>query len=171
MDTDRLNQELNQWLRNAHAMEEQAEQMLSAQASRIESYPELKAGVERHLQETKSQRERLERCLERRGTSSSSMKDVAGKLTAIMQGIGGSMTSDEVAKGAMASYAFEHFEISAYRMLVAAAELAGDAETARVCEEICKEEEAMAAKLKELLPRIATTYLERSARDMSEAKR
>ena len=171
MDTDRLDQELNQWLRNAHAMEEQAEQMLSAQASRIANYPELKAGVERHLQETKSQRERLERCLERRGTSSSSMKDVAGKLTAMMQGIGGSMTSDEVAKGAMASYAFEHFEISAYRMLVAGAELAGDAETARVCEEICKEEEAMAAKLKELLPRIATTYVERSASDMAEAKR
>ena len=29
----------------------------------------------------------------------------------------------------------------------------------------------MAAKRKELLPRIATTYLERSARDMAEAKR
>jgi ferritin-like metal-binding protein YciE len=99
------------------------------------------------------------------------MKDIAGKLTAMMQGIGGSMTSDEVAKGAMASYAFEHFEISAYRMLVAAAELAGDAETARVCDEICREEEAMASQLQQLLPKIATTYLERSARDMAEAKR
>ena len=35
MDTDRLNQELNQWLRDAHAMEEQAEQMLSAQATDV----------------------------------------------------------------------------------------------------------------------------------------
>jgi ferritin-like metal-binding protein YciE len=171
MDTSRLDQEVNQWLRDAHAMEEQAEQMLSAQASRIENYPELLAGVQRHLQETKSQRERLERCLERRGASTSSLKDMAGKVTAMMQGIGGSMTSDEVAKGAMASYAFEHFEISAYRMLVAAAELAGDAETARVCDEICREEEAMAAQLKELLPRVAKTYLERSAQGMAEAKR
>jgi ferritin-like metal-binding protein YciE len=171
VDTDRLNQELNQWLRDAHAMEQQAEQMLTAQANRIENYPELLAGVQRHLGETKSQRERLERCLERRGTSASSMKGIAGKLTAMMQGIGGSMTSDEVAKGAMASYAFEHFEISAYRMLVAAAELAGDAETARVCDEICREEEAMANQLQQLLPKIATTYLERSARDMAEAKR
>jgi ferritin-like metal-binding protein YciE len=171
VDTNRLDQELNQWLRDAHAMEQQAEQMLSAQASRIENYPELLAGVQRHLEETKSQRERLERCIERRGASTSALKDMAGKLTAMMQGIGGSMTSDEVAKGAMASYAFEHFEISAYTMLVAAAELAGDSETARVCEEIRREEEAMAAKLKELLPRVATTYLERSAQDMSEAKR
>ena len=171
MDNDRLNQELDQWLRNAHAMEEQAEQMLSAQASRIENYPELSAGIERHLQETKSQRERLERCLDRRGTSSSGMKDIAGKFTAMMQGVGGSMMSDEVVKGAMASYAFEHFEVATYRALVAAAELAGDTETARTCEEICREEEAMAAQIAGLLPRIATTYLERSARDMAEAKR
>jgi ferritin-like metal-binding protein YciE len=171
MDADRLDQELNQWLRDAHAMEEQAEQMLSAEAGRIKNYPELSAGIERHLAETKTQRERLERCLERRGTSSSGLKDAAMKFTAMMQGLSGTVASDEVAKGAMASYTFEHYEISAYRMLVAAAELAGDTETARVCEEICREEEAMAAQLKELLPRIATTYLERSARDMAEAKR
>jgi ferritin-like metal-binding protein YciE len=171
MDANRLDEELNQWLRDAHAMEEQAEKMLSAQASRIENYPELAAGVERHLQETRVQRERLEGCLERRGTATSGLKDMGGKLTAMLQGIGGSMTSDEVAKGAMASYAFEHFEIAAYRMLVAAAELAGDSETARCCDEIRGEEEAMAARLKELLPRIATTYLERSARGMAEAKR
>jgi ferritin-like metal-binding protein YciE len=171
MDTDRLNQELNQWLRDAHAMEEQAEQMLSSQASRIKNYPELSAGMERHLQETKSQRERLERCLERRGTSSSGMKDAAMKFTAMMQGLSGTVASDEVAKGTMASYTFEHYEISAYKMLVAAAQLAGDSETARVCEEICREEEAMAKQLEALLPKIATTYLERSAMDMAEAKR
>jgi ferritin-like metal-binding protein YciE len=171
MDANRLDRELDQWLRDAHAMEEQAEQMLSAQASRIESYPELSAGIERHLQETKSQRERLKQCLARRGTASSGMKDMAGKFTALMQGLGGSMTSDEVVKGAMASYAFENFEISAYRTLVAAAQLAGDGETARVCQEICREEEAMAKQLESLLPGIATTYLERSARGMADAKR
>ena len=171
MDTDRLNQELNQWLRDAHAMEEQAEQMLSSQAGRIENYPELSAGIERHLQETKSQRERLERCLERRGTSASGLKDAAMKFTAMMQGLSGTVASDEVAKGTMASYTFEHYEISAYKMLVAAAQLAGDGETARVCEEICREEEAMAEQLEGLLPRIATTYLKRSASGMAEAKR
>ena len=38
-----VDERLNEWLRDAHAMEEQAEQMLSATASRIENYPELKA--------------------------------------------------------------------------------------------------------------------------------
>ena len=171
METNRINEELDQWLRNAHAMEEQAEKMLEAQSSRIENYPELAAGVNRHLAETRRQKERLEQCLDRRGTSSSSMKDVAAKFTAMMQGVGGSMAADEVVKGAMASYTFEHFEISAYRALIAAAELAGDSETARVCTEICREEEAMADQLAGLLPQVATTYLQRSAREMEEAKR
>jgi len=171
VETNRINEELDQWLRNAHAMEEQAEKMLEAQASRIENYPELAAGVNRHLAETQRQKERLEQCLDRRGTSSSGMKDVAAKFTAVMQGVGGSMAADEVVKGAMASYTFEHFEISAYRTLIAAAELAGDSETARVCTEICREEESMADQLAGLLPQVATTYLHRSAQDMAEAKR
>ncbi len=171
METSRIDEELNQWLRNAHAMEEQAEKMLEAQSSRIKNYPELAAGIDRHLTETRNQKERLERCLSRRGTSASGMKDVAAKFTAMMQGVGGSVASDEVVKGAMASYTFEHFEISAYRTLVAAAELAGDSETARVCTEICREEEAMANQLSGLLPKIATTYLQRSAEEMAEAKR
>jgi ferritin-like metal-binding protein YciE len=167
----RIDEELNQWLRDAHAMEEQAEKMLQAQASRIKNYPEVAAGVERHLAETRRQRERLEQCLSRRGASTSGLKDMAAKVTAMMQGVGGSMASDEIVKGVMASYTFEHFEISAYRALIAAAEAAGDAETARVCAEICREEEAMAAELSGLLPEVATTYLQRSAREMEEAKR
>lgn len=171
MEADRINEELNQWLRNAHAMEEQAEKMLEAQSSRIENYPELAAGIDRHLAETRRQKERIEQCLARRGTASSGMKDVAAKFAAVMQGVGGSMAGDEVVKGAMASYTFEHFEISAYKTLIAAAELAGDSETARVCAEICREEEAMADQLAGLLPQVATTYLQRSAQDMAEAKR
>ena len=171
MDAERIDEELNQWLRDAHAMEEQAEQMLSSQAGRIKNYPELAAAIDAHLQQTRSQRDRLSRCLERRGTSSSGMKDVAAKFTAMMQGLSGTVMADEVAKGAMASYTFEHFEISAYRMLVAAAKLAGDTETERVCDEICREEEAMADRLANMLPKVATTYLQRSAAAMEEAKR
>jgi ferritin-like metal-binding protein YciE len=73
VETSRIDEELNQWLRDAHAMEGQAETMLKAQASRIENYPELAAGAERHLAETRRQRERLEQCLVRRGTSASGM--------------------------------------------------------------------------------------------------
>lgn len=166
-----LNETLNQWLRDAHAMEEQAEQMLDTQASRIENYPELAARIRQHLDETHTQRERLERCLERRGAGTSTMKDMAAKLGAMMQGMATMMAGDEVMKGVHSSYAFEHFEIATYRILVAAAEVAGDTETARVCAEICKEEEAMAGWLGDRLPEITRSYLAREHAGLDEAKR
>ncbi|MCT8266294.1 ferritin-like domain-containing protein [Afifella sp. JA880] len=151
------------WLRDAHAMEKQAETMLNAQSSRIENYPEVKKRIEEHLKETQSQAERIEGCLKSLGASSSGMKDMGGKTTAMMQGLGGMFTSDEVIKGAMASYAFEHFEISAYTALVAAAEELGETQVADTCREILKEEEAMASWLAEHLPGVTKAYLERQA--------
>jgi ferritin-like metal-binding protein YciE len=38
------------WLRDAHAMEKQAEQMLSKQISRLEHYPDLRRKLEEHLE-------------------------------------------------------------------------------------------------------------------------
>jgi len=69
-----------QWLRDAHAMEEQAEQMLSGTASRIKNYPQLKAQLERHLDETRRQADMVRRCIERHGRSTSRVKDTAAKL-------------------------------------------------------------------------------------------
>ncbi|WP_053572263.1 DUF892 family protein [Caballeronia cordobensis] len=40
------------WLRDAHATEQQAEQMLLAQSGRLEHYPQLKARIDQHLEET-----------------------------------------------------------------------------------------------------------------------
>jgi ferritin-like metal-binding protein YciE len=166
-----INETINQWLRDAHAMEEQAEQMLGRQASRIENYPELASRIQQHLEETRSQRERLERCLERRGASTSTLKDMTAKVSAMMQGVGSMMADDEVMKGTLASYAFEHFEIASYRILIAAAESVGDMETAKVCGDICREEEAMAAWLSDHLPQVTRTFLTRDMSDLDEAKR
>ena len=38
----RAEENLNDWLRDAHAMEQQAEKMLEATSSRLENYPELR---------------------------------------------------------------------------------------------------------------------------------
>lgn len=54
---------LMQWLRDAHAMEKQAMQMLSAQESRIENYPDLKARIARHRRETEQQADLIEGCI------------------------------------------------------------------------------------------------------------
>src|SRR3546814_14835335 len=82
---------LIQWLRDAHAMEQQAETMLKAQESRLENYPELQQRIRQHVSETQSQARRLEECIGRLGSDTSSMKDAAGKMTAMMQGLGGAI--------------------------------------------------------------------------------
>lgn len=38
------------WLRDAHAMEQQAEKMLKAQSERLENYPQLKARIDEHIE-------------------------------------------------------------------------------------------------------------------------
>ncbi len=154
---------LRDWLRDAHAMEQQAEAMLEAQASRLEHYPELRERIVQHIDETRWQRAQLESCLSRLGTSPSLLKDIGGKLTAFGQGVSGMMVSDEVVKGAMAGYVFENMEIASYTVLIAAAASAGDHDTRAVCEQIIVQERAMAAWLLEHLPAITTAFLARAA--------
>src|SRR3546814_1344269 len=74
---------LIEWLRDAHAMEAQAETMLNKQASRIEHYPELKARIEQHITETQNQAKLIEGCLQRYDKSYSGLKDLGGKMMEI----------------------------------------------------------------------------------------
>ena len=124
---------LIQWLRDAHAMEEQAETMLNGQLSRIENYPELSDQIKKHLEETKGQAARLKQCLDRIGEGSSSLKDAGGKLMAMGQSISGVFAGDEVMKGSLASYTFEHMEIASYNILIAAANCSRGKLKSRVC--------------------------------------
>ncbi|EHK75783.1 hypothetical protein SM0020_21947 [Sinorhizobium meliloti CCNWSX0020] len=161
------NEHLVAWLRDAHAMEEQAITMLTSQSSRLENYPELKTRIDRHLQETKDQAAMLERCLERLDGGTSSIKDISGKIVAFGQGLSGLFVSDEVVKGTLASYTFEHMEIASYRILIAAAEQAGDQETKRACESILQQEIAMAEWLAQNAGEITRKFLERDQRDVT----
>lgn len=152
---------LMEWLRDAHAMEQQAETMLSALAGRIENYPQVKAKIEEHLAETRAQARELQACIERRGGDTSTAKDLAAKFVAMGQGLSGHFVGDEIIKGGMASYTFEHMEIASYTVLIAAAEAVGDSHTARVCEEILRQEVAMAEWLQKHLPTLTLEYLRR----------
>jgi len=158
------------WLRDAHAMEQQAEQMLSGMAQRIENYPQLKAQVERHIEETRAHANLVQQCIDRRGSSTSAVKDVAGKLTGLGQALSGLFVSDEIVKGALAGYSFEHMEIASYGILIAAAEEAGDMETKRVCEGILQQEKAMASWLEQHLPELTREFLRRDAAPGATAK-
>jgi ferritin-like metal-binding protein YciE len=162
---------LMEWLRDAHAMEEQAVTMLDALAGRIEHYPDVRAKIEEHLAVTREQSRRLESCIAARGGDTSTIKDLAGKVTAMGQGISGMFVADEIVKGAMALYTFEHMEIAAYRVLVAAAEQVGDTATAAVLQGILDEEIEAAEAVGAMLPDITARYLSREEATGLEAKR
>lgn len=162
---------LVQWLRDAHAMEEQGETMLSGLLNRVENYPELSSRIRQHLEETRAQAARLVRCLDALDEGSSMLKDAAGKLMAMGQAVSGVFAGDEVMKGSLASYTFEHMEIASYTMLVAAAKSLGETEIAAACEQNLREEIAMADWLKQNLPATTQQFLARAGAEMESAKR
>jgi ferritin-like metal-binding protein YciE len=154
---------LTAWLRDAYAMENQAIEILEKQVSRLEHYPELRAKVRSHLEESHRQAERVERCLHQLGTDTSGLKTALGKMVGTAQQLSGLFASDEVLKSGIADYAFEHYEIASYKTLIAAAGEAGEHQVARILEENLREEEAMAAWLAQHLPEVTRQYLHREA--------
>jgi ferritin-like metal-binding protein YciE len=66
-----------QGLRNAHALETQALEIMQRQVERLENYPELTAGLERHIKQTEEQQRRLDQILQAHGTSYSAVKETA----------------------------------------------------------------------------------------------
>jgi ferritin-like metal-binding protein YciE len=115
-----------QGVRDAHALEAQAIQIMSRQVERLENYPDMKAGLERHIRESKDQQARLEQIMSAHGTSASVLKEAVTSLAGNAAAIGHAFTSDEVIKNSFANYAFEHLEQAAYMSLIAMAEAAGD---------------------------------------------
>jgi ferritin-like metal-binding protein YciE len=160
MKMSRPKEHLIAWLRDAHAMEEQAVTMLTSQSKRLENYPELKARLDEHIGETREQSRALEECLQRLGESSSSMKDMGGKAIAFGQGLSGLFVDDEVVKGTLAGYTFEHMEIASYRILIAAAKVAGEPDVAQVCQVILEQEIAMAEWLQQHSDAVTRRFLE-----------
>lgn len=151
------------WLRDAHAMEKKAEEILEKQADRLDGYPEMQARVRRHVEETRRQADRLDECISRYNGGPSTMKDFMGKMMGNLSAMANAMAEDEVVKNVLADFAFENFEIACYRSLISAAEAAGDMQTAQVCRDILREEEAMASFVGEHIPEITTSFLQREA--------
>lgn len=160
-----------QWLRDAHTMETEAETMLKAMSSRIEHYPDLKQRIDRHIEETRGQAQRIEARLKALDSSPSAAKDMMANVMAAMHAGGNAMMSDEVVKGLGISYAFEHMEIASYRNLMFAAEAAGDTATVQLCRDILPEEEAMAAWLLEHQQSLMQQFLARDQAEDTTAKR
>lgn len=131
-------------LKNAHAMENQALSIMKPQVARIENYPEVAAKLDEHIRETEGQLARLDEILTSLGEDSSTLKDIALSLSGSLAALGHSVAGDEIVKNSFANFAFENFEIAAYKSLITLAEIAGLPALASPLEANLKEEVEMA---------------------------
>jgi ferritin-like metal-binding protein YciE/glucose/arabinose dehydrogenase len=149
------------WLNDAYAMEQVLIPVLENHAEDAKDFPDVAAADRRHLEETRRHAELVKGCIERLGEKPSTAKSLLGQMLGAGQSVATGMFRDEVVKNFLSDYAAESFEIASYRALIAAARALGDEETARVCEEILRDEERMAAWLTENLPRVVQETLHR----------
>jgi ferritin-like metal-binding protein YciE len=161
---------LMHWLRDAHAMEKQAIESVERQQNRLEHYPELRNWAHDHVQTAQQHRQLIRQCIERRGGSPSTLKDVAMTVMGNIQELSGTLMADEVLKNAIGDYSFKHYQIACYKALIAAAEEAGDPETKRVCEGILSTDQELADRLLPYIPEVTREYMRRDAADVA-AKR
>jgi ferritin-like metal-binding protein YciE len=150
-------------LRNQHAVENQAIELLERQVGRLENYSEMAERMRQHIEESKEQARRLEELLSGLGTSHSAFKDtvmsVAGNLAAMMH----APAADEVIKNTFANFAFEHYEIAAYKSLLTLADITGHSGAVNALKQSLGEEEAMANWIDEHLAETTRRFVSRSA--------
>ncbi len=144
-----LDRQLNRYLADGHALEEQATQLLK-KGRKLTEVQELGSAFEDHLAETCRHSETLEERLRARGESPSAIKDAALRLGALNLGMFFKAQVDTPIKLAGFAYAFEHLEVAAYELLKRVATRAGDEQTADVVTGIVVQERAAAARLREL---------------------
>lgn len=151
------------WLRDAHAMEAGGVVTLTNHAEAAGDYPEVSAKLREHAEATRRHAELLEGRLAALGTGPSSLKEAVGAAFSKVAGVANLPASDTVVKNALGDLAAENFEIASYVSLIAAAEEIGDGETASVCRQILRDEEAMADWLKAQIPALTRQFLARQA--------
>ena len=152
-----LEQQLAKYLADAHAIEEQAIELLEHAAKRDDG--KLGSAYREHLAETRAHADTIESRLASLGGDPSTLKDALMRLGAINWGTFFDAHPDTPGKLAAFAYAFEYLEIGGYEQLKRVAERAGDHETAQVAERILEQERAAAAKLYELFPDAAAQAL------------
>jgi ferritin-like metal-binding protein YciE len=117
-----------------------------------------------HLRETEGQLNRIETCLSSLGEGTSTIKDTAQSFMGNMMAIGHSMAGDEILKNTFANNAFEHFEIAAYKSLLALCGPAGADNARALLEQSLKEEEAMASWVDQIVEKVTMEYVSKQER-------
>jgi ferritin-like metal-binding protein YciE len=141
-----LSEDVVKYLADAHAIENQAIQLLE-RAPKIAGDATLQELYREHLEETREQARMVDDRLQALGGSPSRLKDAAMRLGAINWGTFFQSHPDTPGKLAAFAYAFEHLEIGGYELLRRVADQAGDHETAVLAQTIGAQERAAAEKI------------------------
>ncbi|HSI79123.1 MAG TPA: DUF892 family protein [Solirubrobacterales bacterium] len=143
---DQIEDQLVEYLKDAHAMEANVDRMLDGMIKTTED-PEIRGELEHHKEETQQHKQRLEERLQAHGEDASTIKDIAAQSGAFMKGLADVARSEKPGKNARDGFVTEHLEIASYELLERVAKRAGDAETATVARQNRSDEEAMANKI------------------------
>jgi ferritin-like metal-binding protein YciE/nucleoside-diphosphate-sugar epimerase len=146
VEEDQLDSALLAYLRDAHAVEGQAEELLEASAGRVDD-EDLEQAFRGHLVETQHHRERIASLLDERGARPSLVKDAMLKAGGLNLSAFFGAQPDSTTKLAGFAFAFEHLEIAAYELLQRVAARVGDEGVVAVAEEILAEERRAAERV------------------------
>jgi ferritin-like metal-binding protein YciE len=149
LDPAELDDQLDKYLADAHAIEAQAIVLLG-KAPEIADAAALSAAFDEHLEQTEEHQHLIDTRLKARALSPSKLKDAVLQLGALNWGIFFQAQPDTPAKLAAFAYAFEHLAIAAYELLTRVARRVEDLETIAVAQRILTEERAAAARLHSL---------------------
>ncbi len=146
-------------LKNAHALEKQATQLIERQLERIENYPEVAQVLRTHLKETEQQIVRLDEILHSFGEDRSLLKDMATSISGNLAAIAHSVMPDEILKNHFANHAFENFEIASYVSLITMAEATGLHGLVTALQTTLQEERKTAQLLIDMTPDVTRKYM------------
>jgi len=147
-------------LKNTHALELQALQIMERQVERLENYPAMEAALRRHIEETHGQRDRLEEALSSLGETPSTLKEGFLGFVGNMMALAHVPAQDEILKNTFANQAFENFEIAAYTSLLTIGEAAGQSAHRAAFTQSLREEEGMAEAVAALVAPTTQRYLD-----------
>jgi ferritin-like metal-binding protein YciE len=145
-DDDGIQAELVHYLRDAHAIEAQALQLLEAGPA-IAGVDALADVFREHLEETREQQRLVDERLSAHGSGPSRFQNTGMRIGGLNIGGFFGAQRDTPAKLAGFAYAFEHLEIAGYELLRRIATRAGDHETVAVAERILGEERRAAQRI------------------------
>jgi ferritin-like metal-binding protein YciE len=142
-----LQEQLDKYLADAHAIEGQSLKLLR-KGAKLAGGDGLACAYEEHRLETEDHQRLVQERLEARGASPSRLKDAALRLGAVNWAVFFAAQPDTPAKLAAFVYAVEHLEIGAYEMLKRVAARAGDQPTVDSADVILAQEHAAAGRVR-----------------------